>query len=194
MKILYIIFGILSFVVGIVFLINPFDSMMLMGMLLSIFLLLVGLFFILIYFMARDSQRISPTKPAIGVAGLLFGIALILLSVLAMAVSRMQGALEMIILIIFAVWMIFNGILSVFISFQVRKQDEKGWGITCLVGIIVTAAGLYGLVHMVIFGEALMIVLGILLLLYGVSLICSAFTDPDAVRESKREKEQSEEN
>ncbi len=193
MKILYFVFGILSFALGILCLANPFDSMMLMGMLVAVFLLLVGLFFVMVYFMARNSQHISPTKPAIGVAGLLFGIALIVLSVLAMAVSRMQGALEMIILIIFAVWMIMNGILQIFTSFQIRKQDEKGWGITCIFGIVVTAAGLYGLVHLVIFGEMLVLVLGILVLLYGVSLICSAFTDPDAVRENRREKAQSEE-
>ncbi len=189
MKMLYIIFGILSFVVGIVCLVNPFDSMMMNGLLIAAFLLLVGLFFILVYFMARNSHPISPVKPAIGVAGLLFGIAVVLLSILSIAVSRMQGALEMIVLIVFAVWMIMNGILTVFTSFHIRKQDGDKWGITCLVGVIVTAAGLYGLVHLVIFGEALAIVLGILLLLYGVSLICSAFTDPDAVRESKSGKE-----
>ncbi len=183
MKILYFIFGILSFVVGIVCLVNPFNSMMLLGLLVAVFLLLVGLFFIMIYFMARNSQHISPTKPAIGVAGLLFGIALVVLSVLSLAVSRMQDFMDMVILIIFAVWMIINGILSVFTAFQIRKQDEKGWGITCLIGVIVTAAGLYGLIHMVIFQESLGIVLGILLLLYGVSLICSAFTDPDAARD-----------
>ncbi len=190
MKILYFIFGILSFAVGIVCLIDPFGSMMIDGLFIAVFLLLDGLFFIAVYFMARKSHPISPVKPAIGVAGLLFGIALVLLSVLSLAVQRMQGSLEMIILVVFAVWMIMNGILSVFTSLQVRKNDGKRWGAMCLIGVIVTAAGLYGLVHLVIFGEALEIVVGILLLLYGVSLISSAFTDPDAVRERKEKAEE----
>ncbi len=178
MRAFYVMFGILSFIVGILCLINPFSSFLAIGIIVAVFLLLVGIYFIMSFFMNRSNPVYAMNKPAIGVAGLLLGIAMVVIAILSLAVPNIEDALDMVILILFAVWMIFNGIMAIFNGVTLGRQSQPGGPIMIVVGVIITAAGAYGLVHMVLFSETLGLMLGILLLIYGMDLIFSAFADP----------------
>ncbi|MCC8141402.1 MAG: DUF308 domain-containing protein [Lachnospiraceae bacterium] len=182
MRPIYVVLGILSFVCGILCLTNPFESFITIGWLVAIFLLLVGVFFIIMFFQSRQNAQsnfIVPNKPAVGVAGLIFGVLLIVVAILSLVIPSMEEAMDLVILIVFSVWMVVNGFISIFTGVSIRKQSDSGWVFWIVFGVIVVIAGIYGLLHLAIFSEALGLVLGFLLLLYGLELICSAWADPD---------------
>ncbi len=179
MKPLYVIFGILSFAVGVLCMMNPFSSFMAIGIFVAVFLMLVGLLFIMVYFMGRKDRYVSPNKPSIGFAGVFFGIAMIVIAVLSLISPTMQEILDMIILIVVAAWMIMSGFFSIYTASALKKQDRPGQTMAIVFGILMIILGIYGLFHMVIFGQALGLVLGFELVLFGFYLIFSAFIDPD---------------
>ncbi len=180
MRPFYVIMGILSFLVGILCMVNPFEGMAVLGILIAVFLLLVGFFFIMMFVMVRENRVLSMDKPAIGVAGLLLGIALIVIAVLSIALPNLGDMLELVILVVVAFWMIINGIVSIFSGMNRRRQDQRGSTLLVVLGVILTVVGIYGLLHMVIFREWMIFVTGVLLLVFGVDLLCGLYTDPNA--------------
>ncbi len=180
MKPFYTIMGILSFLVGILCVFDLFSGTATISILLAVFLLLVGFFYIMMFVMIRENRLLSMYKPAIGVAGLLLGIALLVIAVLSIALPNLAEMLELVTLVVIAFWMIINGIVSIFSGMNYQKQDQRGGTLLVVLGVILTVAGIYGLLHMVIFGERLTFVTGILLLLFGVNLLCGMYTDPNA--------------
>ncbi len=180
MKPFYAIMGILSFLVGILCVFDLFAGTATISILLAVFLLLVGFFYIMMFVMIRENRVLSMYKPAIGVAGLLLGIALLVIAVLSIALPNLAEMLQLVTLVVIAFWMIINGIVSVFSGMNYQKKDQRGGTLLVVLGVILTVAGIYGLLHMVIFGERLTFVTGILLLLFGVNLLCGMYTDPNA--------------
>ncbi len=179
MKALNFILGIIAFVVGIFCLVYPFDSFLALSLIVAIFLAIVGIGLIAVFFVGRKDRSMSPRKPALGVVGLVLGIALVLIGILSLVIPSMDEMLDMLILIVFAVWMIVMGIVSIFEGSSMCRQDA-GYGILWIViGAICVIAGIYGLLHIVLFEEALGYVLGALMMLFGLEMICCTATDPD---------------
>lgn len=86
-----------------------------------------------------------------GVFGLVVGIAAAVVSILAIFVPSIQAVLDLIILIIFAIWMILDGVSSIAESFAMKKAStSKSWILALVLGIIMLIFGIYGICHLIL--------------------------------------------
>lgn len=110
-----------------------------------------------------------------GVLGLVAGIAAAVVSILALFIPSIRMLLDIIILSIFAGWLIISGITSAAVSFKTRKAGSKRWVLTLVCGILVLLAGIYGVFHLIFVAQTIGILIGILLMIYGIRLVLSVF-------------------
>ena len=108
-----------------------------------------------------------------GAFGLVVGIAAAVVSILAIFVPSIQAVLDLIILIIFAIWMILDGVSSIAESFAMKKAStSKSWILALVLGIIML---IYGICHLIFVARFIGITMGIMLMSYGIKLIASLF-------------------
>ena len=110
-----------------------------------------------------------------GTFGLVLGIAAAVFSVLALFFPGIRAMLDIIILCMFAGWLIVSGISSIAVSFTIKKTGSKRWILSLILGILVLIGGIYGIFHMLFVAQTIGILIGILLLTYGFRLILSVF-------------------
>ena len=71
------------------------------------------------------------------------------------------------------------GISSVAMSLKVKKASSSGaWLIPLFCGILVIIGGIYGFFHLIFAAQTIGFMIGVLLSIYGVKLILSAFEKP----------------
>mgnify|MGYP000784264732 CR=1 FL=1 len=72
-----------------------------------------------------------------------------------------------------------DGISSVAMSLKVKKASSSGaWLIPLFCGILVIIGGIYGFFHLIFAAQTIGFMIGVLLSIYGVKLILSAFEKP----------------
>ena len=79
---------------------------------------------------------------------------------------------------IFGMWVLFAGVAKLVHSFDLQKLNVRGWGWFTALGILETLAGFLALFQPVAGAFALSILMGILLILRGVTAIINAFFSP----------------
>ena len=83
--------------------------------------------------------------------------------------------LDITILGVFAGWLIIDGISSIISAVKAKGMGGKLWIVSLICGIVVALAGIYGIFHLLFIAQTIGLLIGILLMVYGIGLILSVF-------------------
>lgn len=176
MKIINCMVGIFAIIGSIYCLFFPGMSFLNVGWIITAILGVFGICSIAFYFTKKKIYKNLMIEGVHGVFSLIVGIAAAVVSILAIFIPSIQIALDIIILIIFAVWMIADGISSIAESLAMKKAStSKSWILALILGIIMLILGIYGICHLIFVARAIGIMIGIMLMSYGIKLIASLF-------------------
>lgn len=172
MKVFNCILGTLSIFAAIYCFLLPLGSFwMTTGFMVAVLLGVVGICCIFEYFQNKENKTLMFNGPVV----LILGIGCAILSILAIFNTAWQNLFNIIIVLLFAVWMVISGVESCTQSFNLKKSNIKFWWLSLILGIFVVLGGLYSGTHILITGTFLGYVLGIAMMTYGIRLICSIF-------------------
>jgi len=182
MQIFNIIIGIIAIFCGIYSIFWPADSFMNAGWFTALVLLLWGICAIVTYILDKkqrgDKDRYNAT---IGVTGLVFGIIAVVVSILAIFIKPIQGVFMIIILVTFMLFLITSGIQNIVRAILLKKELQvKGWVLMLILGILQLIAAIVGICNWFFTAGLISVLFGIMLLIFGVTLIIAAFA-PDPI-------------
>lgn len=110
------------------------------------------------------------------ILAILGAIAAAIICLLAISRPRLSLTLDLAVLIVFVTWMIVSGILSIINAVTVGKKAEgKKWIWGLVLGILSVLAGLYGIFHILVLAKTIGLLLGALMMVYGIRLLSSLF-------------------
>lgn len=176
MKVINGIVGVLSIFGAIYCLFFPGLSFINIGWVITTILGIFGICSIIFYFTKKKMYENLMIEGVHGAFGLVVGIAAAVVSMLAIFVPGIQAVLDLIILIIFIIWMIIDGISSIVESFAMKKAStSKSWILALVLGIIMLIFGIYGICHLIFVARFIGIMIGVMLMSYGIKLIASLF-------------------
>ena len=176
MKVINGIVGVLSIFGAIYCLFFPGLSFINIGWVITTILGIFGICSIIFYFTKKKMYENLMIEGVHGAFGLVVGIAAAVVSILAIFVPSIQAVLDLIILIIFAIWMILDGVSSIAESFAMKKAStSKSWILALVLGIIMLIFGIYEICHLIFVARFIGITMGIMLMSYGIKLIASLF-------------------
>ena len=178
MKVFNCIFGILSIIGAIYCMFYPGLTFLNTGWIVTILLGVWGICSVIDYFAKRKKAKAEQSEAIMGTLGLVAGIAAAVISVLAMFMPSIRLMFDVIILSIFSGWLVVDGISSVAMSFKVKNTGSSAWLIPLFCGILVIIGGIYGFFHLIFAAQTIGFMIGVLLSIYGVKLILSAFEKP----------------
>ncbi|MBQ6626979.1 MAG: DUF308 domain-containing protein [Ruminococcus sp.] len=172
MKVFNCILGVLSIFAAIYCFILPLGSFwMTTGWMVAVLLGVIGICCIFEYAHGKKNKTLMLNGPVV----LIMGIGAAVLSTLAIINPRWQNLFNVIIVLLFSVWMVISGIESISQAFSLKKNNKKFWWVSLILGIFVIIGGIYGGTHILITGAFLGYILGIAMMMYGIRLICSVF-------------------
>lgn len=163
-RILWAVTGILLLVVGIVCLGWEAAALASLALLLGISMLVSGVVDLLIFSFARGVMAGSGWFLVDG----------ILTVILSLFILFNQAFTMLTLPFIFGMWLIFTGITRFVHSFDLRAFGVRGWGWFTALGIILALAGVISFLDPVAGAQAISMVLGVSLILEGVSAISRA--------------------
>lgn len=176
MKVFNCIFGVFAIFGAIYCIFYPSLTFINSGWLLSILLGIWGICGIFEYATTKNTPNHSNSVGAMGTVGLVFGIIATVLSICAVFIPSVQLMFDFSILCLFASWLVISGIVTAVTAVNAKKNTTgKGWIFSLILGILVLLSGIYGFFHLLFIAQAIGILIGVLLMLYGVRLICSVF-------------------
>ena len=168
MKVFNCIFGILSIIGAIYCMFYPGLTFLNAGWIVTILLGVWGICSVIDYFAKRKKAKAEQSEAIMGTLGLV-----------AMFMPGIRLMFDVIILCIFSGWLVVDGISSVAMSLKVKKASSSGaWLIPLFCGILVIIGGIYGFFHLIFAAQTIGFMIGVLLSIYGVKLILSAFEKP----------------
>lgn len=173
MKIFNCIMGILSILASVYCIFYPGITFLSSGMLVTIILGVWGIGAIINY--AANKNEKQKSDVAMGTLGLVAGIVAAVFSLIAMFTPAIRLMLDIIILCIFAGWLIVSGINSIAMSMKIKETGSKRWILSLVLGIIVLLAGILGFFNLIFLAQTIGMFIGILLMTYGIRLIISVF-------------------
>lgn len=177
MKVFNCILGIFSILGSVYCIFYPGITFLNSGWLVTVLLGAWGICAVFDYFARpKDSGDRSKQLAAMGALGFAAGFAAAVFSVLALFIPGIQLILDAAILGLFAGWLVVSGTASVYRAFRLKKTAEsKAWIFTFILGVLVLFSGVYGFFHLIIMARTIGFLFGVLLMAYGVRLICSVF-------------------
>ncbi len=177
MKVFNCILGVFSILGAVYCMFFPGVTFLNAGWLVTILLGVYGLCSIFAYFAnpARKESNNNSGLVANGVIGLIMGIGAAVVSILALFNTGIRLSLDIVMLLMFAFWLVYSGIASVVGAFIQKKNGGKLWGLTLALGIAVILTGLYGATHLVFEAMSIGFMIGIELMIYGIRLVMSVF-------------------
>lgn len=180
MKVINGIIGVLSIFGALYCLFFPGLSFINIGWVITTILGIFGICSIIFYFTKKKIYKNLMIEGIHGVFGLVVGIAAAVVSMLAIFVPGIQAVLDLIILVIFTIWMIIDGISSIVESLAMKKAStSKSWILALVLGIIMLIFGIYGICHLIFVVRFIGIMIGVMLMSYGIKLIASLFEKDD---------------
>lgn len=176
MKIFNCILGIFSFFAAYYCFGHPFGWFFAnVGWVVAAILCVVGLCGIFEYARKKDNKEHIVT----GVMGLVFGIAAVVVSLCILFSFKAQIFTETVILVLFAIWLVYLGIESIGKAIKAKKENAKSWWWTLILGVLCIVCGLFAGTHLIQTAIGLSftisIFFGICFTMYGVKLIGSLF-------------------
>lgn len=175
MKIFNFIFGIFSIIAAVYCIFYPGVTFLNSGWIVSVLLGIWGICSIFAYTSSHGKQNKSKSEAVMGILGLVGGISAAIVSVSAIFIPSVRVLLDIIIICVFSSWLIISGITSVISSFKAKASGCKSWIITLICGILIVIAGIYGIFHLIFAAQTIGIIIGILLMVYGIRLIVASF-------------------
>lgn len=175
MKIFNSILGVFSILGAVYCIFYPGVTFLNSGWIIAMLLGVKGICSIFEY--ASGSNKDNKALMANGVIGLIMGILAAIVAILAIFVPQIVAIFDIIILIMFTIWLVYSGTASIFRAVALKKQGKKIWIFTLIMGIIVAVTGVYAAVHWLMAAYMLGTVIGISLMIYGFRLIASIFED-----------------
>ena len=147
------------------------SAVMTIGWIVTCLLGVIGICGIFEYARNKDEKK----KMINGVIGLILAICAAVLSTIAMFDVSLRATFDLIIVVMFALWMVLSGVDSTVNAFKFKKEGYKYWWLTLILGILVIIMGMYAGTHLIYATMTLGYVMGFSLTFYGVKLICSVF-------------------
>ncbi len=157
-RIVMIISAILTIILGILFLMNPFSAGETTAILLGVFLLVYGVMGIAHYFMIQGHQTGKSASLVAGVLMLLLGIFSFLNT----------GVMMDIIAFIVSIFMLIMGVICCDYSFQMRKSGVGSWVIYLILAIIIMIGAILMMINPFDAIETTFLFIGMLLLMDGI--------------------------
>lgn len=177
MKIFNCILGVFSIFGAVYCIFYPGVTFLSSGWLVAILLGVYGICSIFEYFSNRSKKENKKSTGLVagGVIGLIIGIASAVISVLALFNVTIRASLDLVILIMFAFWLVCSGVISICGAVTQKKNGGKMWILTLILGVALIIAGLYGATHLLFAAFSIGYMIGIELMTYGICLIASVF-------------------
>ena len=163
-RILWLISGILLLIAGIISLIDPGVAVITVSTLLGIFMLVYGIVDIVIYAKGKNLIAGSSWLLVNGILTLIFAVFILF--------DQLFAALSLSFIV--GMWLLISGIGKASASLELKKSGVAGWGWFMATGIILTAAGFISFISPVSQLIAISALVGVLLLMQGISLIIRA--------------------
>lgn len=164
MKILTIMVGILTTIVGVVFLAMPELTFLSIGWVFGLVLLVAGISLVVDYASLRRLNFLSPMDLGLGILTGLVGALMLLDQPLRLftdlAAVYMLGA-----------WMTAYGIIRLVTAIRLRKAIPRAWVWLLILGILMVALGIYSFFHPTVSLFALTWLIAFYVILGGVDLI-----------------------
>lgn len=159
MKVLSYILGAILTIGGISCLFSPESTFFATGYMMAILLLVFGIFGIVGVILKRRMP-----------ISLLASIPATIIGIIAIIRPGTTLVFDAFMIYMFAAWFIIQGITTIIIAVQLRRQI-RGWGFTLAIGIISTILGIYAFIYPAISVVAIGIQIGIFLIETGIDII-----------------------
>ena len=175
-RILAIIFGVFIIIGGIYCLMMPTATYMSLAWLLGIVMVVDGIANIVTWFQLRKSGQSSGWALFEAIISIIFGIVLL-------GSFAAQLAVDLFFAYMIAAWLIVTGIMRIGFSLQLRKLNQgvqpqsigERWWFVLIMGILVIIAGIMCLFNPMIAMASVGMIIGISIIVVGVSVIALAF-------------------
>jgi uncharacterized membrane protein HdeD (DUF308 family) len=164
-KIMLVVTGILLIVLGIVCICNPVETLFSMAWLIGFLTLLAGVSKLVFGLRTQNFLPNSGTRILTGVFDVILGIFLLFNNIF-VAISLP---------LIFAIWLIIEGIILVVQSFDYKKADYQGWWWILLMGIAVVVLGFFAMKNLEVTGMTISIMFGCAVMLLGFAYLIAFF-------------------
>lgn len=161
MQAVLLIIGVVLIFVGVVALVSPESTLLSIAFVLGLGLLVSGVGSILIYATMRDFSLGGGWMLADGIITTLLALFLLFNPIKTAAVIPY----------IFALWVMFSGILKLVHSFEVKKLEVSGWLGMLLLGMVGVLLGFAALFNPIAAMITISILIGIFLIFQGISAI-----------------------
>ena len=163
-KVMWMIAGIFLIIAGIICLSSPSAGLSAISLLLGSFLLVSGIIDIMVFARGHNIMYGAGWFLADG----------ILTVIMALFILFNQTFVTLTLPFIFGMWMLFSGITRFVQSFELRRMAVDGWGWFTVLGTVLALAGILSFIAPVISFIAINLMLGICLILRGISSIIHA--------------------
>ena len=164
-KIMLVVTGILLVVLGVVCICNPAETLFSMAWLIGVLTLLSGISKLVFGLKTQNFLPNSGTRILTGVIDVMFGIFFLANSLFVAASLPM----------VFAFWLIVEGVILVVQSFDYKKADYQGWWGMLLMGIVVVVLGFFALKNLDVAGTTLSVLFGCAVILLGIAYLVAFF-------------------
>ncbi|GEM_PF-62278 len=153
------------------------------GWIVTLIFLLWGICAVITYAIDKKENRESdPNLAATGAAGLIFGIAMCIISVMAMFNPIIQAQFMLIVFMIFVGFMFVSGIRTVAYAMKVKKPESKAWIVSLIIGIVLLIIGIGGFIGWFALRALSGVAMGVMLGVFGCAMLVSVFEHDDVNR------------
>ncbi len=128
---------------------------------------------------SNKEKKKSSALIANGVIGLIFGILAGVISILALFNTGVRVAIDLTILVMFAVWLVCSGVFAIVGAIKQKKKGGKMWILILILGISLILTGFYSVTNLLLSAFTIGFMIGIELMVYGIRLIMSVFENND---------------
>lgn len=153
--------GIILVVLGTLCISSPSITIKAIAWIIAVSTLLIGLAKSVFAFQTQRFLTGSASRLFSAIIDIVIGV------VFLMNLSKLGDALP----IIFAIWVIIQGLIVVIDSFDYRRHESKGWWAVLVVGIIVVLLGVTGIIKPDASARVLTLIIGLAILFKGVSYL-----------------------
>ncbi|WP_439443958.1 HdeD family acid-resistance protein [Listeria aquatica] len=163
-KILIVLAGIAMIIMGFWVMFNPVASLLTLNVVIGLLLLISGIFHIISYF-TESERHLSGWILADGILSTLLGIL--------MLANQFAGAASLI--LVFAMWVLFAGIVRTIGAFTLKQAGGSSWGFVLFIGIVGIILGFIALFNPVVSALGIVLLMGFFFILEGIGAIATAF-------------------
>ncbi len=176
MKVINAIIGVIAILSSIYLILYPGITFINAGWIVTIVLGVFGVCSIAYYSISKKNAQTTGYGKAEGATSLILGICAAAFSVLTIFIPSLQAFLDMIILIAFALWMAIDGIIEIMKAIRLKNMStSKKWILDLILGIFILLFALYGIFHLLVFMKTLGIMIGVMVMAYGIKQIAAVF-------------------